>query len=174
MSAAANKRRRPAPRGVITDDPAQRVPLAARVRVLPDLDAAAVIARAEEAILALKDDYRTTLGASYAELTALYRAAAARPGENATELRSLYAHAFDMKGPGGTFGYALISRIGDLLCAFLSRTAVAGRRELALIGLHVDALATVIRDGIEGDGGEIGRVLLVSLEQAAAKLRARR
>jgi len=173
MTTAAKKRERSAPRGVITDDPRQRVPLAARVRILPDLDAAAVIARAEAAIMELKDDYRATLGTSFAELTALYRAAAARPGENATELRSLYGHAFDMKGPGGTFGYALISRIGDLLCAFLSRTAVAGRRELALIGLHVDALATVIRDGIEGDGGEIGRVLVVSLEQAAAKLRAR-
>jgi hypothetical protein len=174
MTAAANKRRRPAPRGVITDDPTQRVPLAARVRVLPDLDAAAVIARAEAAITALKDDYRATLGTTFGELTALYRAAAARPGENAIELRALYACAFDMKGPGGTFGYALISRIGDLLCAFLSRTAVADRRELALIGLHVDALATVIRDDMEGDGGEIGRVLLVSLERAAATLRARR
>ena len=171
MTATTRKRADTGPRGVFTDDPHQRRPLAARIRELPDVDAEAVVARAEAAIAALKDDYRAALGTTFAELTALYRAAAARPGANATELRSLYAHAFDMKGSGGTFGYALISRIGDLLCAFLSRTAVAERRELALIGLHVDALATVIREGIEGDGDEIGRILLVSLEQAAAKLR---
>jgi hypothetical protein len=86
-------------------------------------------------------------------------------------LRTLYGHAFDMKGSGGTFGFALISRIGDLLCAFLSRTPIAGPRELKLIGLHIDALATVIREDIEGDGGTIGRVLLVELEQAALKVR---
>lgn len=169
MTAAIRKRT--PPRGVITDDPGNRLPLAARVRELPDVDAEAIVARAEAAIAALKDDYRAALGPIFGELAALYRAAAERPGVNATELRSLYAHAFDMKGSGGTFGYALISRIGDLLCAFLMRTTVAGRRELTLIGLHVDALATVIREGIEGDGGEIGRVLLTSLEAAAAKVR---
>jgi hypothetical protein len=171
MTAATRKRDHALPRGVITDDPGARAPLAARVRALPDVDADAIVARAEAAIMALKDDYRAALGPIFLELAALYRVAAARPGANATELRSLYAHAFDMKGSGGTFGYALISRIGDLLCAFLVRTAVAGRRELTLIGLHVDALATVIREGIEGDGGEIGRVLLESLEQAAVKVR---
>ncbi|MGE5147178.1 MAG: hypothetical protein ACM3N5_10535, partial [Candidatus Eiseniibacteriota bacterium] len=119
-------------------------------------------------------DYRAALGEAFGELTALYRAAAARPSINAVELRALYAMAFDMKGPGGTFGYALISRIGDLLCAFLSRTLVAGERELKLIGLHIDALATVIRESIEGDGGEIGRVLLIELEHAAAKVRDQR
>ena len=171
MNRAVHKRARPAPRGVITDDPRLSLPLAKRVRVLQDLDAEAVVARAEAAIAALKDDYRASLGTAFGELTALYSAAAARPGINATELRALHACAFDMKGCGGTFGFSLISRIGDLLCAYLSRTAVAGQREMKLIGLHIDALATVIREGIEGDGGEIGRVLLVELEQAAIKLR---
>jgi len=165
------RRKRSRPRGILTDDPRKLTPLADRVRVLPDVDAETIVARAEAAIDALRDDYRAALGATFGELTALYRAAASKPGCNAAELRALHAHAFDMKGSGGTFGFALISRIGDLLCAFLSSIAVAGRRELTLIGLHVEALATVIRDGIEGDGGEIGRVLLVSLEQAAAKLR---
>jgi hypothetical protein len=168
MTAAMRKRAQP--RGVITDDPTKRAPLVARVRALPDIEAEAIVARAEAAIAALKDDYRAALGPIFGELTALYRTAAARPGANATELRSLHAHAFDMKGSGGTFGYTLISRIGDLLCTFLVRTATAGRRELTLIGLHVDALATVIREGIEGDGGEIGRILLSSLEEAAAKV----
>jgi hypothetical protein len=173
MTTAMRKRARPVPRGVITDHPGQKTSLAARVRELPDIDAEAIVARAEAAIAALKSDYRAALGAIFSELTALYRAALSRPGANATELRSLHAHAFDMKGSGGTFGFTMISRIGALLCTFLSRTAIAERRELTLIGLHIDALATVIRDGIEGDGGEIGGLLLDSLEQAAAKVQSR-
>ncbi|MGE5145760.1 MAG: hypothetical protein ACM3N5_03380, partial [Candidatus Eiseniibacteriota bacterium] len=62
MTPAGHKRARPAPRGVITDDPDRSLPLAQRVRILPDLDAEAVVARAEAAIEALKDDYRAALG----------------------------------------------------------------------------------------------------------------
>ena len=171
MKALLQHRGQAAARGVFTDEADTRRPLAERVRQLPDVDVETIVARAEAAIEALKDDYRVALGTTLAELVACYRAATERPGGNAPELRALYHQAFDLKGPGGTFGYALISRIGDLLCAYLAGTPVAHRRELTLIGLHVDALATVIREGIEGDGGEIGRVLILSLEQAAAKLR---
>ena len=80
MNRAMPKRARPAPRGVITDDPRLSLPLAKRVRILPDLDAEAVVARAEAAIAALKDDYRASLGTTFGELAALYRAASARPG----------------------------------------------------------------------------------------------
>ena len=77
--------------------------------------------------------------------------------------------ALELRGQGGTFGYPLITTFGKMLYD----TTLGGCREddnaVEIVKSHVDAMGAVLREKIDGDGGEIGRALLASLELAIEK-----
>lgn len=77
--------------------------------------------------------------------------------------------AHDMKGQGGTFGYPLISEFADSLYGFTQGKGERSDNEVELIKSHVDAMRAVIKGRVSGDGGEIGKQLSESLNQAIEK-----
>ncbi len=91
-----------------------------------------------------------------AELQRLY--AAARSG-NVTwidAVRDMRGIAHDIKGQGGSFGYPMITQIGNSLSTLLKHEQLLSEPGLELLGEHVNALDTILDKAIEGDGGNLG------------------
>src|SRR5690606_15790481 len=97
----------------------------------PDLDLAS-IERANEAMARLKEEYVAEWApASLAEMEALVDelTRSSPPGVFA----QLYRHAHDMKGQGATFGYGLITQIGEALCRLTAGRDAGSEAEISLL-----------------------------------------
>lgn len=119
---------------------------------LPDgLDAEA-LARAEAALDRLSRDYPRWLRADIAAARACLTPPADRD--------RLYTIIHDIKGQAGSFGYPLVSRIGQDLCRMLTEDAPPPERITPLL----EAMEIIIDHGLTDDGGEMGRELLARLD----------
>jgi len=82
----------------------------------------------------------------------------------------LFRIAHDMKGQGGSFGYDLVTTVGNHLCRFLERTGTPlTADQLAAVRAHAESLRTILTDGLMGDGGEVGADMLARLETARTR-----
>jgi len=77
--------------------------------------------------------------------------------------------AHDMKGQGGTFGYQLMTDFVKGLYTFTAKGAGLSDSHVKIIKVHIDAMRVVIRERIDGDGGDIGAELKKSLEISVQK-----
>lgn len=125
-----------------------------------DLDA---LAKAEEVIANLADDYMTWVREDFDRLETAYNQLKAGEGDAEENLDAVFQIAHDMKGQGGSFGYDLMTAIGDHLCRLIEKFDKAGPRELDMIRVHIDAMRVVITKELKGDGGDEGRQLLMGL-----------
>jgi hypothetical protein len=79
----------------------------------------------------------------------------------ATGLPRLFTIAHDMKGQAATFGYPLVSELGNRLCRLIEANPPSDPSVLPQIARLAQAMTRVIAERLEGDGGEAGRRLLV-------------
>jgi hypothetical protein len=132
------------------------------------------LARAEAAVADLAKSYVGWASADVekcVEHLALARAAAPtgnRP-EGAVDdriiaVQALYAIAHNIKGQGSSFGFPLMTRLGDSLCRLTRGKRPFPDSDLNLIQAHLDAMRLVLAQGIRGDGGELGAKLAQRLE----------
>lgn len=132
-----------------------------------------VIKAAEERIKALVGDYadwtQKYLNSMQRSLTAL------RPGKrwhdsNRKHVANINRIAHELRGQGGTFDYPLITSFGKSLFETTINPGVEvteNRRKL--IAAHIDAIRTVFKNRIQGDGGEVGLALLREIDLAVKK-----
>ncbi|MSO94026.1 MAG: hypothetical protein EXQ86_11590 [Rhodospirillales bacterium] len=73
------------------------------------------------------------------------------------QIERLFNMAHEIRGQGGTFGFPLISIVGDSLCKFLDRRQELTVLDLDIVRIHIFAMKAVFRQGLKGDRGEIGR-----------------
>ncbi len=132
-------------------------------QVPPPLVDAAALARAEAALSALSAKYLAWADADATHLTATLTAARTDPAGPLPHLATLFRIAHDMKGQAATFGFPLVTAIGERLCRLIEGNPSPGPDELARIAAHVDALAGAVALRLKGDGGAEGRRLLDSL-----------
>jgi hypothetical protein len=149
-------------------------PLAEKVSRLPDESWEKPRDQAARAI----DDAKTPLFAKLEEeverLQSAFSALMEDAGDPGDHLKALNAISFELKGLGSMFGYDLVSEIGEFIFHMTKPGHTATDDVLDVIGLQVDAIALVIRERRDGDGGERGRVLVASLEEAMQKVSAER
>ena len=91
-----------------------------------------------------------------------------QPGDRRKQFEEINLLAHELRGQGGTFGYPLVTTFAKMLYDF---TGPEGRQEdsaVEIVKAHVDALRVVIREKISGNGGQIGKELLNSLNDAVA------
>ena len=72
----------------------------------------------------------------------------------------------EIRGQGGTFGFPLISIIGDSLCKFLDKKECLSKKELGVVRIHILSLKAVFRQKLKGSQGSLSdtiRELLVAL-----------
>lgn len=111
------------------------------------------LARAEAALDRLSPQY---LHWAEADLASLRTALA----ELSTE--RLFAVAHNMKGQAATFGYPLITAIGERLCRYID--AHPKDADPARLTALVEAMAQVLTVRLDGDGGTAGQAILARLD----------
>ena len=132
-----------------------------------DLDA---LAKAEEVIANLADDYLDWVKEDLVRLEAAYEQLKNADGNTAAEREEIFQIAHDMKGQGGSFGYDLMTAVGDQLCRLVEKMDTAGPREVMMVRVHIDAMRVIITKGLKGDGGNEGRQLLMGLTLVGDKV----
>lgn len=126
---------------------------------------------AEAEIDRLKLDFEASLDAEIVKLRQAFERIAADVGAS-EELAVLYRRAHDLKGQGTSFGYPLVTEFAGSLCQLTKQRDRLDRQQVALVRIHVDALATVAKNHVRGDGGAIGKALRDSLARAVARVSA--
>ena len=133
--------------------------------------AGGALERAMEEMAKASEDYPDWVLNTLEELVSDHKEMVAT--EDTVDRRRHFKHisgiAHELKGQGGTFGYPLISIFGKSLNEFTNGEAMIGDHQLEIVKSHIDVMRVVIKDRIAGDGGEIGKALVDSLQQAIKK-----
>ncbi|MCW8915922.1 MAG: Hpt domain-containing protein [Magnetovibrio sp.] len=132
-----------------------------------DLDA---LAKAEDVIANLADDYLNWVQEDLMKMEAAFTKMEKGDGDPKELLDNIFQVAHDMKGQGGSFGYDLMTAIGDQLCRLVEKMDKVGPREIGMIRVHIDAMKVIITKELKGDGGDEGRQLLMGLSLVGDKI----
>lgn len=91
-------------------------------------------------------------------------------GDRRKQFEEINLLAHELRGQGGTFGYPLVTVIAKRLYEFTGSVETTDDAAVEVVKAHVDTLRVVIREKIAGDGGDIGKELLTSLEEVVSKI----
>jgi hypothetical protein len=112
----------------------------------------AALERAEAAVAALARDY---LAWARADLELCHRhlaAARAEPADRSRHVDDLFGVAHNIKGQGSSFGYPLMTRLGQSLCQLTRLPHNFTDTDLELIAAHLQAMADILRQEVRGEG----------------------
>ena len=138
------------------------------------VDLTTVEEQAQAMVSALKGEYLERVKSELAILEkAVDSIRKGAPEERGGALRTLSHISHEITGQAGTFGFELITTIGNSLCEFVAELDDPTANDLKAIEIHADAIRVVISQKIQGSGGEIGQHLLTGIEAMVAKVRAR-
>ncbi|MBC8337687.1 MAG: Hpt domain-containing protein [Alphaproteobacteria bacterium] len=132
-----------------------------------DLEA---LERAEQVIAGMTDSYLEWVVEDLKKIEAAYNALASASGDGREEMQAVFQVAHDIKGQGGSFGYDMMTAIGNELCRFIEKSKKSGPGEIEAIKLHVDSMKLVIAEDIQGNGGKQGEQMLAGLQKVCDKL----
>jgi len=138
------------------------------------------LARAEAAVADLAKSYVTWASADVEKCTEhLAVARATQPTPNLPEgavddrmiaMQALYAVAHNIKGQGSSFGFPLMTRLGESLCRLTRAKRPFPDNDLNIVQAHLDAMRLVLAQNIRGDGGALGDKLAQRLEGLVTEL----
>ncbi|MDA1089106.1 MAG: Hpt domain-containing protein [Proteobacteria bacterium] len=132
-----------------------------------DLEA---LERAEQVIAGMTDSYLEWVVEDLKKIEQAYLALASARGDKKEEVKAVFQISHDIKGQGGSFGYDLMTAIGNELCRLIEKADKVGASEIAAIKLHIDALKLVITEDLKGNGGKEGEQMLSGLQKVCDKL----
>lgn len=129
-------------------------------------ETARMLARAEAAVADLARSYASWAGADIDKCAEILAATRAAPSsERVPMAREIHGVAHNIKGQGSSFGYPLMTRLGQSLCQLTRRKPTFSEADLDLVGAHIEAMRLVLAKEIRGDGGELGDRLGARLEE---------
>ena len=117
----------------------------------------------DTAVKKLEGAYQQHLEADMNELSTLFNALK----EDKTEENSqkLFRLSHNMKGQAGTFGFPLITEVGQSLCHYLTKCEGAKKLKTELVELHVNALRVIYREQITGGGDTVSQQVVAALRE---------
>jgi hypothetical protein len=124
----------------------------------------AVLARAQAAVADLAKNFGESAAVDLDRCAAFLKAAREQPGTRADSVKEIYGIAHNLKGQGSSFGYPLITRIGQSLCLLTRRDDAFSDADLGIVQAHLDAIRLILAKDIKGEGGEVGDKLAARLE----------
>lgn len=129
------------------------------------------LARAEAAVAGLAKDYPAWALADIAKGRAALKAAKDDAAGRAAHVEALFRVGHDLKGQGASFGFPLVTRIGQSLCTLTrDRKRSYESAHLDLASSHLDAIELILTKGIKGDGGKVGGELSAKLASRVAEV----
>jgi len=127
-----------------------------------------VLARAEALITDLAGDYLEWVEGDISKIQNACDSLVATPTSK-EPLELIYQISHGIKGRGGSFGYQLMTVLGDKLCLYTEKLEHVGVLEIDVIRLHIQGMRLVISQRIDGDGGKVGAELLKGLSSVTTK-----
>lgn len=131
-------------------------------------DAEKAILRALNAAEDLMDGYQGWAVDDLAELWKTFEETRSAGG-NTGQIGKMFEIAHGIRGEGGSFGFQLISTIGDSLCKFLEGRKKLKAGESEVVKVHILAMRAVFRQDLKGPQPALER----DLRQLLALLRER-
>lgn len=92
--------------------------------------------------------------------------------DKSEHLARIHALARQLGLQGETFGYPLVTTVGNSLVRFTGDNVRITEASLELVKVHIDALTVILRNRVAGDGGATGRELVSQLQAAIRKITA--
>ena len=132
-----------------------------------DLEA---LERAEQVISGMTDSYLEWVVDDLEKIEQAYATLVSASGDKKAEMNGVFQVSHDIKGQGGSFGYDLMTAIGNELCRLIEKADKIGAGEVTAVKLHIDAMKLVIAEDLKGTGGTEGEKMLSGLQQVCDKL----
>ena len=118
----------------------------------------------------MTDSYLEWVVEDLKKIEAAYSNLESAGGDRKEEMNAVFQVAHDIKGQGGSFGYDLMTAIGNELCRLIEKADKVGTGEVQAIKLHIDALKLVIAEDLKGTGGKEGEKMLAGIQKICDKL----
>jgi len=123
---------------------------------------------AEARIEALAQDYEAWAMEDLNEAKHALIAAKEKPSDRQPQIQKIFNIAHNMKGQGGTFGYELVTLVGQSLCDFIRHIPDATDAELKVIDRHLSVITMILEQKIKGSGGQFANKLVEKLKYVVA------
>ncbi len=130
--------------------------------------------RAEKVIANLSDSYLDWVQEDLKKITATFDDLKAGRGAQKEALDGIFRLAHDMKGQGGSFGFGLVTSVGNELCRMIEKMpSPLTQSHIDAIGVHIDSMKLIIAQRMKGDAGKVGEAMLAGLQKVSDKLTAK-
>ncbi len=127
---------------------------------------AATLDRAEAAIADMTDQYLDWVEQDLIKIARAYEDLKNTEQDDISEkLQKVFQVAHDIKGQGGSFGYDLMTSVGNYLCRLIEYSEPTNPKLREAVGVHIATLKLIIAQRIKGDGGEAGHQMLKGLQK---------
>lgn len=126
---------------------------------------------AERSIGAAKFDYMEAANEDLAKLQQAYETVVKDPANRVVHVQALYGLVQSIKGQGSSFGFPLMSAVGNQLARFIEETGDnLTDPQLEVVKVHVEALRLIMMQKMEGEGGPIGQKIVAGLGMVIKKV----
>jgi HPt (histidine-containing phosphotransfer) domain-containing protein len=126
-----------------------------------------MLEKAEDLISGMKDNYLDWVREDMDKLQAAFNKAVKTMKKD--DFQEVFEVSHDMKGQGGSFGYDLVTIVGNDLCRFIESVEEFSPNDATIVKIHIDTLRLIINNAMEGDGGEEGQKLLEGIKAVISK-----
>ena len=132
-----------------------------------------MLEKAEQVLAGLSDSYLDWVQEDIKKISTAFDELKAGKGDQKKILDDIFRISHDMKGQGGSFGYNLMTAVGNELCRMLEKLpSPIGPAHVEAIGVHIDSMKLIIAQKMKGDAGQAGAAILAGLQKVSAKLTA--
>lgn len=132
----------------------------------------AAIERAESVIAGMANDYLDWVEEDLVKITRALKDLKENRDDCEERLDKIFQVSHDMKGQGGSFGYGLMTILGNDLCRFIEDKKTASDIDIEVIDLYIGTMQIVISKRMSGDGGPEGNKVLTGLAAVVSKITA--
>src|SRR5260221_2867567 len=130
------------------------------------------LARAEAAVAALARDYLVWARADLALCQQYLAAAESDPTQRQQHIAALFGIAHNIKGQGSSFGYPLMTRLGQSLCRLTKLPRSFSQSDLRLMDIHLQVMSEIIQQEAIGEGTPDLRANVLQIETLVEALSA--
>ena len=141
-------------------------PLRDSVRFVAHGDSDDPVARAEQALQSLADEFDDWMAVECDRLLRAHEAVASH-GFNKATCAELFRAAHDIKGDAATFGYPTAGAAAESLCRIIEHAPDLNRVPADLIANHVDAIKAIVREHDRIDAAGVAEELSRNLRAIA-------
>lgn len=144
-------------------------PLKDKVKLRPGGDARKKIARADKVVGLMADEFEEIFKKNTVRLAGTMKKLLEDKDGRAEHVARVRYLLNELRGQAGTFGYPLVSQVGDSCCKFIDLSSSVEEGEIEVVEVHVNALIAINQAKIKGDGGPVGNELIAGLRKVIIK-----